>query len=353
MVADMKEMYHMLRLSERDKPSMRFLWKDPPEEQPSMYQFKRTVFGERSAPSRANYAMRYNADKNGDLPLGVKAVYKQFYMDSLPCTNSQEEAIEMRKQMAELLRHRGFHLHKWLTNDPEVLATIPEQDRSRRFLELSENKLSTHRALGVMWDAEEDVLKYTGLQGDAGTTKKKILSQVFSVWDPRGLLLPFSIRSKIILQNLIRMKYGWDNELMEDDLRVPCEWRREAAELDVVKIPRALLSQDKLVREAFLQVFSDASPDASGACAYLRRELKDNMVECRHVAGKAQSICRLELMGALLAAHPAGTLTAELMTKIEKIAFWSDSTTVLHWIHKQVLTTRHLLVTVCLRFIRS
>ena len=32
--------------------------------------------------SRANYTMRRNADENGeDLPLGVKAVYKHFYMD--------------------------------------------------------------------------------------------------------------------------------------------------------------------------------------------------------------------------------------------------------------------------------
>ena len=284
MAADVKEMYHMLRLPERDKPSMRFLWRESPEEEPSMYQFERTVFGEVSAPSRANYAMQRNVDENGDLPLGVKAVYKRFYMDDgLPSTNSREEAIEMRKQMTELLRRGGFRLHKWLTNDQEVLATIPE----------------------------------------------------------RGLLLPFSIRSKIVLQNLNRMKYGWDDELMEDDLRVWREWRREAAELDVVKIPRALLSPDKPVREASLQVFSDASQDAYGACAYLRREFKDNAVECRLVAGKgrvaplkAQSICRLELTGALLAARLAEALTAELMMKIEKIAFWSDSTTVLHWIHQ-------------------
>ena len=31
------------------------------------------------------------------------------------------EAIEMRKQMTELLRRGGFKLHKWLTNDPNVL----------------------------------------------------------------------------------------------------------------------------------------------------------------------------------------------------------------------------------------
>ena len=39
-------------------------------------------------------------------------------------------------------------------------------------------------------------------------------------------------------------------------------------------------------------------------------------------------------MGALVAARLAETLAAELMTKIEKITFWSDSTTVLHWFHQ-------------------
>ena len=100
MAADVKEMYHMLCLPEGYKPSMRFLWRDSPEEQPSMYQFKRTVFGEVSVPSRANYAMQRNVDENGDLPLGVKAVYKHFYLDDgLPSANSREEAIEMWKQM--------------------------------------------------------------------------------------------------------------------------------------------------------------------------------------------------------------------------------------------------------------
>ena len=79
MAADVKEMYHMLRLPENDKPAMRFLWRDSPEEEPSVYQFKRTVFGEVSAPSRVNYTMRRNADENGDdLPLGVKAATSTF-----------------------------------------------------------------------------------------------------------------------------------------------------------------------------------------------------------------------------------------------------------------------------------
>ena len=93
----------------------------------------------------------------------------------------------------------------------------------------------------------------------------------------------------------------------------------------------ALFSRNELFREN-VKVFCDLSQDAYGAGAHLRREFEDNVVECRLVAGKgrvvplkAQSICRLELMGALISARLAETLAAELMTKIEKITFWSDS----------------------------
>ena len=63
MAADVKEMYHMFHLPESDKPAVTFLWRESSEEGPSVYQFERTVFGEVSAPSRANYTMGRNADE--------------------------------------------------------------------------------------------------------------------------------------------------------------------------------------------------------------------------------------------------------------------------------------------------
>ena len=129
--------------------------------------------------------------------------------------------------------------------------------------------------------------------------------------------------------------------MKEADLREWREWFKESELLETVQIPRALFFRNEPFPETNLHVFCDASQDAYGACACLRREFKDNMVECRLVAGKgrvaplkAQSICRLELMAALIAARLAETVAAELMTKIEKITFWSDSTTVLHRIHQ-------------------
>ena len=113
MAADAKEMYHVLRLPDHDKPAMTFLWRKSMREEPNAYLFERRVFGEVSAPSRA---------KGGEMlmrmgktyPWVWKAVHKHFYMDDgLPSTDSREEAIDMRKQMTELLRRGGFHLHKF------------------------------------------------------------------------------------------------------------------------------------------------------------------------------------------------------------------------------------------------
>ena len=129
--------------------------------------------------------------------------------------------------------------------------------------------------------------------------------------------------------------------MKEADLCEWCEWFKESELLETVQILRALFSRNELFRETILNVFCDASQDAYGASAHLRREFDDNVVECRLVAGKdrvvrlkAQSICRPELMGALIAAGLAETLAAVVMTKIAKITFWSDSITVLHWFHR-------------------
>ena len=101
-------------------------------------------------------------------------------------------------------------------------------------------QLPTDRALGFTSDAQEDVFRFNALKREAATTKRTILRQAFSVWDPRERLLPFSIRSKIILQNLNRLKYGWDDELKEADLRGWRKWFKESELLETVQIPQAL-----------------------------------------------------------------------------------------------------------------
>ena len=67
----------------------------------------------------------------------------------------------------------------------------------------------------------------------------------------------------------------------------------------------------------------------------------DDAVECSLITGKgriaplkSQSVCRLELMGVLIAVRLTETLVEEMVTKVEKITLWGDSITALHWIRQ-------------------
>ena len=55
MAADVKEIYHMLRLPNRDKPGLRFLKKDSLKEEPSVYQLERTVVEETVRDRQDNF----------------------------------------------------------------------------------------------------------------------------------------------------------------------------------------------------------------------------------------------------------------------------------------------------------
>ena len=173
-----------------------------------------------------------------------------------------------------------------MTNNPEVLSTIPKEGRSLRFLELADGRLPTHRALGVIWDSKEDVLKFSGPVGTPARTKCQILSWSFSIWDPRGLILPFSIRAKMLLQKFHHRKIGWDDQIDNDELKEWYTWCNEVNQLKKIAIPRAVVSHAEGATKTEIHVFSDVSQEAYGTCSYLRREFNNRSVECRLAKAK-------------------------------------------------------------------
>ena len=89
-----------------------------------------------------------------------------------------------------------------------------------------------------------------------------------------------------------------------------------------------------------LHVFVDASEDTMCAVAYLRSKPKEYSADLAFVIGKCRvatmrhlSIPRLELKPAVMAVSFKEQIVKEHETKIHSCNFWSDSTTLLQWIH--------------------
>ena len=66
-------------------------------------------------------------DHKAHYPLAGDAVNNNCYMDVLmPSLKTVEEAEEAQRQLSELEDKAGFHIQKWISQRPELIADIPE-----------------------------------------------------------------------------------------------------------------------------------------------------------------------------------------------------------------------------------
>ena len=125
------------------------------------------LFGAVSCPSCVNFAMRRNAeDHKNEFPPDVHVVgtvMKNFYVDDcLKSLSSAAVAVKHVEELRLLMLKGGFNLTKWISNNREVLKSIPAGAKGDgvKELDLDNDSLSTERALGVSWFIETDTFSF-------------------------------------------------------------------------------------------------------------------------------------------------------------------------------------------------
>ena len=93
-----------------------------------IYEYQRHVFGAKSSPTCANYALKRVAIDNEDgFPIAAKTIQNNIYIDDfIKSVETPEEAIKVFEQLQLLLSKHEFELKKWITNRETVTNTIPE-----------------------------------------------------------------------------------------------------------------------------------------------------------------------------------------------------------------------------------
>jgi hypothetical protein len=230
----------------------------------------------------------------------------------------------------------GFRLRKWSSNEPSVVASIPESDRLSA-VEINKEEPSKTKTLGVLWDPERDVFTFRVEPPDANKTptKRNVLSAIAAVYDPLQFLSPFLVRAKILMQEIWRAGLDWDDNLPSDLATKWKNWATELSQISHVAIPRCLRLANPNKME--LHLFSDASKDAYASVAYLVCQYEDDSPtsrlvasKCRVAPTKAMTIPRLELMGAILSSRLAQSLLKVLT--VDRVIFWTDSENVWYWV---------------------
>ncbi|XP_039547061.1 uncharacterized protein LOC120492841 [Pimephales promelas] len=347
-MCDIEKMFHRFHVIKEDRDYLRFLWwaNGDTDAEPREYRMKVHLFGASSSPGCANYGLKYLANMNeSEYPLAAGFIRNHFYVDDgLVSLESVEVAIKLVKEAQAVCAKGKLHLHKFISNNREVLESISPCDHAAEVknVDFHHDFLPVQNVLGVRWDVENDVFTFKVVLERKPATRRGILSMVASVYDPLGFLAPFVISGKKVLQEMCQKGISWD-EPLPSELRPRWEsWLNDLPNLGKVQIPRCFAPPNfGPILSIELHHFSDASSQGYGQCSYIRL-MSESKIHCALVMGKARvapikvvTIPRLELTAAVISAAVSSTLKEELALRVDREYFWTDSQVVLGYINNE------------------
>ncbi|XP_075157671.1 uncharacterized protein LOC142230939 [Haematobia irritans] len=327
-------MFHQVIICEQDQTAQRFLWRNGDSSRnPDVYVMQVMIFGSVSSPCSAQYVKNLNAKKfEISNPRAYRAIVECHYVDDyVDSFDEEEEAISVTKDVIEIHKQAGFELRAFVSNSSEFIQAIVEKEETIAHPDLTnlgKSNSTTEKILGLFWSPADDKFRFV-------LTFKRIPNVV--------LTANMVIRSKIILQKLWRFDIDWSSPIPDEIYREWHIWYQELYNVGNFEInrwygPGFSISQNGVD----MHVFVDASEAAFAAVAYWRI-CWEGAVRVVFIAGKVKcapikplSIPRLELQAAVLGVRLKEAIVSSHDIQPKHINFWSDSKTVIKWIHSDV-----------------
>lgn len=353
---DIRKMFLSVRLSkESDKDMLRYVWAPPGHDKPIMYRFTCLPFGCVSSPYQAIWCLHETAKKwQHEYPKAAEIILNKTYMDDiLVGADTVQEAIQLVKQILQILDSGGFYGHKITANDDRILQAIdPKRIDASKQVSVLGLKLN-HMTNEFQFDLDD---KFNQFKADATKiTRRDIVSLASQVFDTQGYVSPFVMKFKRLLPMLWHNKTGWDENLLtksttdESGNSVPEPVAKEA-----VLLFREWVSQIPLLKELqfprwlggpiqFLAIFGDASKMGMGVAAYAVSKSADGHLVSQLVFSKSSlmpknlrekaqvedacTIARAELIALVMAVNVGKYLTNAFQPYVcnKDIVYFTDS----------------------------
>ncbi|XP_037942534.1 uncharacterized protein LOC119675408 [Teleopsis dalmanni] len=338
---DIEKMYLQVLINPEDRRYQLIIWRSSLNSTNHYYQLNTITYGTRAASYLATRCLQKIALENKvNYPLGAQILCDNFYVDDgLGGSDSLITAIEAQRQLIHILKKHQFYLRKWSANHPQLLKNI-SQDHQVVNLDFTNDNNESIKTLGLFWLPKADLfgikVKMEGI-----ITKRVVSSDLGRLFDPLGLLAPVIVKAKIFIQHLWQLKLSWDEPLPTDLCTTWSTFRENLSTLENLQVARHIF-RGEVPSSTQLHIFADASEKAFGAAAYVRAILKDGRIIVRLLCAKSrvaplkkQTLPRLELCAAVLAAELSARVKSDLQEKDQPVFLWTDSEIVLSWVNSQ------------------
>ena len=191
-------------------------------------------------------------------PEAAKTILENTYMDDIiDSVRDKRRAQSTTRDIEKLIDKGGFKVKGWIFSG--------ERDSKDAMLVPNDKNAATEKVLGVAWNPVEDKfcfkvkLNFSERKKKLRTepyielhqlqekipqvlTKRMILSQVNSIYDPLGLAGPFTVRAKIMMRQFWarEVKIDWDDPLPEEYRRDWVKFFPDLFGMNNIKFERCL-----------------------------------------------------------------------------------------------------------------
>ncbi len=351
-LGDIRKMYNSVWLEDLEMHLHRFLWRNNEDGEIEEYAITRVNIGDRPAGCIAQLAMRETAK----LPMFThleeerRVLEEDSYVDDiLTSHNDLEKLDKTTKKVEEILKAGGFFLKPWVRSGQSGRQTSTSEHPAsldQVFILPNQMREGDNKALGVGYLVkpdklylmtsinfskrkkkmrisqnlvEEEVRKKT----PNPLTRRQLLSQVASLYDPIGLATPAKQKGAILVRKAFQEAGGktltrdtWDRPLSERLREEAIHLFEEYTRLNQITFHRSL-TPVKRIGKPWGITFSDGSDQSYGVVAYFRWETEQGIL-VRLVESKAK-LTPLDQKGEPVKAEVCGAVFAARLRKyIEK-----------------------------------
>lgn len=349
--SDVSEMFLKILMDPKDRRYHRFVFDG------ADFEWNVILFGNLSSPNGSQKVLAKTCELFGqEYPEAVQTIMESCYMDDASDSRpSEEQALALAQQLVKLLAHCQMPIHKFYTNSMLVIQNIDPKLLAKQIsLQEKDVVIESGKILGMKYSVEDgDVLMFAGkfksvhdwtnkaqeTHVEEGQWTKRLVSRAAaSIYDPHGLISPFTVRAKVILQEIWKRKdLGWDDCLPPELCKVWEAWLEQVFEVPDIQIPRWSGFEPKC--QAQIHTFCDASEEGMCCAVYLRVRKGSSIgvtllaAKARVSPLKADSIARLELCACVLGTRLCAAVKEVFPVGVEDTFFWTDSEVCLHWIN--------------------
>ena len=145
---------------------------------------------------------------------------------------------EFKREATEILEDAKFPVHKWESNVKKL-----------------DHEPNPTKILGHRRDKREDTIEIVPkpTKEENPVTKRQILKELSSIYDPLGILSPTMVEGKRIYRKVCDEKVGWNWEVSTNTSN---DWTKWQHQLRSVKVLRRLSREIRKVKAIHLPLFA-------------------------------------------------------------------------------------------------